>query len=302
MSSKSNQEEVKESIVEAVKSNVEPTQANNGDAMWMQLLLPITIFLSTIIIVSTVLFSLFTLTSNSDKNFVALNSAIAKIQVAGTASAAATEEKTPTLSESDLTGLLADNTYMTVGNKNAKLHFVEFSDPSCPYCHIAGGYNTQFNKTGRFQTIENGGTYVAPLIEIKKLVDQNKASFTLVYTVGHGAGELGAQAWYCGFEKGKFWEVHDSLMTSEAYDLLNNEIKNDVANSAKLAEFLSPVIDKTFMTECLSSKKYASKLQSDMQYAQARFVQGTPGFFVNTVAFPGAYSFTDMKSTVDQYL
>src|SRR5512133_2937487 len=27
------------------------------------------------------------------------------------------------------------------GDNNSKLIFVEMSDPSCPYCHIAGGYN-----------------------------------------------------------------------------------------------------------------------------------------------------------------
>ncbi|MFH1899526.1 MAG: hypothetical protein ABIJ82_03635, partial [Patescibacteria group bacterium] len=65
------------------------------------------------------------------------------------------------------------------GDANGKLVILEVSDPSCPYCQIAGGKNKELN-TGQFKLVEDGGTYLAPVPEIRKLVDQGKASFALI--------------------------------------------------------------------------------------------------------------------------
>ncbi len=190
------------------------------------------------------------------------------------------------------------------GDTGSKVLFVEVADPSCPYCQIAAGKNPELNKQAgeRFTLVSNGGTYVPPVEEMKKLVDAGKAAFAWVYTPGHGNGEMGTKAMYCGFEKGKFWEVHDKLMTSEGYDLLNNTIKNDKTKSQELADFLKPVFDAGQMKSCLDSGKYEGQLSKDITLASGIGISGTPGFYVNTTNFAGAYSWTDMEPAVNQAL
>ena len=186
------------------------------------------------------------------------------------------------------------------GDKNKKLIFVEFSDPSCPYCHIAGGKNPELNKQvgSQFTLVADGGTYVAPVPEMKKLVDSGKAAFVWLYANGHGNGEMATKALYCAYEKGKFWPVHDTLMSNKGYDFINNTVKNDKTKSAELAEFLKQVISSNDMKSCLDSGKYDSRTAEDQALATSMGFSGTPHFFVNTQPFVGAYSFKDMESAV----
>lgn len=194
---------------------------------------------------------------------------------------------------------------ITFGDKNNKNLIVEIADPSCPYCSIAAGHNPELNKQAgaQFSLPADGGTYVPPVPEIKKLIDQGKASFVWIYYPGHGSGEMGTKAMYCAHEKGKFWEVHDKLMTKEGYDLLNNQVKNDKSKSQEIAIFLTEVFDTNEMKTCLDSGKYDSKIQENTTIGTsllASFGQraGTPSFYINTTGFPGAYSWKDLASSL----
>lgn len=186
------------------------------------------------------------------------------------------------------------------GDENRKALFIAVEDPSCPYCSIASGHNAELNKSAgsQFLLVSDGGTYVAPVIEMKKLVDQNKASFAYIYTPGHGNGEMGTKALYCAFEKGKFWPVHDLLMTDKGYSLLNDTVKNDKTKSQTLVDFLKPAMNATELKACLDSGKYDERLTSDTELARSLGVSGTPGFFVNDTRFSGAYSYTQMEPVV----
>lgn len=199
---------------------------------------------------------------------------------------------------------LFDGDSIKFGDKNNKLLFVEFSDPSCPYCHLAGGKNPDLNKQmgQQFLLKADGGSYVAPVEEMRKLVNEGKASFVWKFTTGHGNGELATEALYCAYEKGKFWEAHDLLMSNSGYSLINDTVKNDRSQSGTMANFLKTAVDSTFMKNCLDSKKYTSKISSDQVEGSSLGVSGTPGFFVNTTNFAGAYSFTDMESLVNDLL
>lgn len=193
-----------------------------------------------------------------------------------------------------------NKSFIKFGDTNKKLILIEVADPSCPYCHIAGGRNSELNKQAgdRFKLVADGGTYEAPVPEFKKLLDSGKASFAYIYTPGHGSGEMGTKAMYCAFEKGKFWQVHDKLMTNDGYNLLNNTVKNDKTKSQEVADFLKSVYDPAELKKCLDSGKYDSQLQADISIASTIGVQGTPGFFVNATNFAGAYSYKDIESTV----
>lgn len=194
--------------------------------------------------------------------------------------------------------------FIKFGDVNNKLIIIEISDPSCPYCQAAAGKNPSLNRQigSQFTLVSDGGSYVAPVPEIEKLVNSGKSSFAWIYYPGHGNGEMGTKAFYCANEKGKFWEVHDLLMSQKGYDLLNNTVKNDKTKSGDVADFLTPVFDPGVMKTCLDSGKYDNRLKDDMALATGLNVQGTPGFFINTKMFAGAYSFTEMEPTANSFL
>ena len=187
------------------------------------------------------------------------------------------------------------------GDKNSDLLFVEVGDPSCPFCQAAAGKNPEFNASIRedFLLVEKGGAYVAPVPEMKKLVDQGKAAFVYIYFPGHGTnGEMAMKALYCAHEQGKFWQVHDLLMTNKGYKLINEKIKNDKTKSQELASFLAKLVNASKLKKCLDSGKYDSKLIEDRNTAMDLGVRGTPGFFINTAFYRGAYSWTNMERLV----
>jgi len=113
---------------------------------------------------------------------------------------------------------------------------------------------------------------------------------------------MGTKAMYCAQEKGKFWEVHDLLMTNKGYELLNNTVKNDKTKSGELSQFLASAVDSSFLKGCLDSGKYDSRLQNDVALSQSLGVNGTPGFFVNAQNYAGAYSFKDMEPAINEAL
>jgi protein-disulfide isomerase len=261
------------------------------------LLTPISILLSSIIISSGLFFG--------------LNNIAGNVKGVSTTAAATTPAATPpavagatTVNIDQIKALFSDSGTMKFGDSNRKALFVEVSDPSCPYCHIAGGKDAALNASSgsQFKLVSDGGTYVSPVEEMRKLVDAGQASFVWIYSNGHGNGEMGTRALYCAYEKGKFWEVHDLLMSAAGYDLLNNTIKNDKTQSQKLADFLAPAMSASDMKSCLDSGKYDSKITSDVALSTSLGVSGTPGFFINTTNFAGAYSWTDMKSAADKAL
>jgi protein-disulfide isomerase len=198
----------------------------------------------------------------------------------------------PTVSLDKIKAQFADG-FIHFGDANKKVLFTEISDPSCPFCHFAGGKNPELAQTSsRFIPISAGGTYDPPVEEMRKLIASGQASFVWIYSNGHGNGELGAQAFYCANEQGKFWEAHDILMSNKGYEAMNT----NHADSAAFSTLLAGVVDPGFMKTCLDSKKYAANITRDQQISAALGFNGTPDFFVNTTNFNGA---VDYKTAMD---
>jgi len=215
-----------------------------------------------------------------------------------------TQQPAPTTVSIDTIKGLFSKDVIKFGDATRKLLFVEVGDPSCPYCHAAAGKNPEISAQmgDNFKLPSQGGSYISPVQEMRKLVDSGKASFTYIYYPGHGNGEMGMKALFCANEKGKFWDAHDLIMSNAGYNLMNTTVKNDKAQSGAVATFLKSVVDPGFLKSCLDSGKYDAQLKSDQTLATGLGVQGTPGFFVNATSFPGAYNWTDMKVAVDSAL
>ncbi len=215
-----------------------------------------------------------------------------------------TPEPTPAPVTMDQMKGLFDQDLVKFGDANSKVLFVQVFDPSCPYCGAASGQNGALGKQmgAQFTLKADGGSYVSPVVEMRKLVDEGKASLVWLYSNGHGAGEMGTKALYCAYEKGKFWQAEDLLMSAAGYDLVNNKVRNDKAQSGALAQFLRKVVDADFMKSCLDSGKYDARLASDAALAASLGTRGTPAFIVNTTRFAGAYSYEQMKGVVEAAL
>ncbi len=206
-----------------------------------------------------------------------------------------------TIDKTKVQGLF-DGKHITFGKKDAKLVITEISDPSCPYCHIAGGLHPELNNQvgAQFKLSTDGGSYVAPMTEIRKLVDAGKASFVWIYAPGHGNGEVGTEALYCAYEQGKFWQAHDILMSKVGYDLLNTTVKNDLAQSSKIVDALSGVLNGKKLQSCLDSKKYEKQPASDTAFVQGLGFGATPTFFINDRVIEGAAAWdSGFKALVD---
>jgi len=282
------------------------TNDKNKGSLSSTLLMPmsvvfLSICLSASMIISSVILSRSVNDVNKNLKEVGINVASSSTSSGTTTTTAAPTATTVTIDQ--IKGLYGAD-YLKFGDSSRKVLFVEFSDPSCPYCHIAGGKDPELSKSAgaSFQYDTDGGSYVPPVREMKKLVDSGQASFLWIYDNGHGSGEMGTLAQYCANEKGKFWEVHDLLMSNAGYNLLNNTVKNDRAQSGTLADYLNSAVDKATMKSCLDSGKYNDRIASDVTIAKKFGVTGTPGFFVNAISYAGAYSYTDMKATVETAL
>lgn len=218
----------------------------------------------------------------------------------GTAAAPTTQQQPAAPTSIDLSVIKSkfDGKHITFGDKDAKMIITEVSDPSCPFCHIAGGLHPELNNSSpQFKLVADGGTYVAPVPEIKKLVQDGKASFIFLYSNGHGNGEVATQAMYCAHEQGKFWEAHDKMMTKAGYDLINDVVKNDLAKSSELVKLIGNAVDGKKLQACLDSKKYAGQTADDMSVVQGLTGgSGTPTFFVNEKIVEGAQPWSSIES------
>lgn len=197
-----------------------------------------------------------------------------------------------------------NKSFIKFGDTNKKLIVIVVSDPSCPYCQVAAGQNPELNKQmgSQFILAADGGSYIAPVLEMEKLIKSGQAALAYLYSPGHGNGEMGAKAFYCAYDAGKFWEVHNLLMSSKGYDLLNNSVKNDKTKSGELAGFLQTAVNSSLMKQCLDSGKYDSKTKEETALAASIGISGTPGFYLNTTKYSGAYSYKDMEATVNSAL
>lgn len=229
-----------------------------------------------------------------------LDNRVKKLSAGGVLGATAQQEPPKAVDIAEVKKLFTKGN-IVLGKQDSKVLFVEFSDPSCPFCHVASGLNPEVSGD-RFKTVAAGGTYRPPVTEIRNLVEAGKAAFVVLYANGHGSGEIAAQALYCANEKGKYWDAHDLLYVNAGYTLINEQVKNDKSKAGQMVEYLSSAVDPAFMTECLSSGKYAKKLQEDQAKAQELGFGGTPMFLVNGERFNGAYNFADMEATVTKFL
>ena len=159
----------------------------------------------------------------------------------------------------------------TLGDPNAPIQIVEYSDFQCPFC-------------------ERFATTTEPLLE-EYFINTGKVLFTYRSAGNWVSGNLGgvrtesqdaAAAAYCAGDQGKFWEMHAALFAN------NRDVEDQGSFTdrrlAAIAESIS--LDMTAFNDCYSSGKFADRVQQDFDDATAAGIQGTP-YFVMTYKVNG---------------
>lgn len=159
------------------------------------------------------------------------------------------------------------------GDKDAKVTIVEYSDFQCPFC--AKGADI--------------------LKEIKKKYGKKvKIAFKNFPLPFHNHAEGAAVASLCANEQGseKFWKMHDEMFAHQ--DSLDPEGLKGLAKKIGLH------VDQ--FTKCLSTNKYLTQVQADMEEGKKHKVKSTPTFFVNGQLVNGAQPLDVFTEIIEEEL
>ncbi len=161
-----------------------------------------------------------------------------------------------------------------IGDVDAPVTIVEFSDFQCPFC-------------SRFYS----QTYLALK---ENYVDTGKVNivfrdFPLSF---HPEAEPAALAAECANEQGEFWAFHDLIF----------ENQDSISASQYLTWAEDLGLDMDQFSDCVDSQKYKSEVANDYNDGGRLGVTGTPGFFINGVLVTGAQPYSVFASAIDAAL
>lgn len=170
-----------------------------------------------------------------------------------------------------------------LGNKNAKIVIVEYSDTECPFCKI-------FHET-MHQVVNDYNGQVAwvyrqfPIVQLHPKAPKESEATECV-------NELGGNE--------VFWNYLDKI-----FETTNSNNSLDPAELPKLAVAVG--LNETTFNECLSSGKYSEFVKKSVEEAVAAGALGTPYSVIVSKGNPnvvinGAQSITTVKSMIDSLL
>jgi protein-disulfide isomerase len=137
-----------------------------------------------------------------------------------------------------------------LGPSDAPVTLLEFTDYQCPYCR-------------RFQR------ETWPLLK-KNYVDTGKLRFIVrdLPLQFHSAARPAAEAAHCAGEQGRFWEMHQALLSGE-----------DALSPAGIDRRAGAVgLDLARLHACIAANRYESAIAHNIATADALGVRGTPAF------------------------
>jgi protein-disulfide isomerase len=234
---------------------------------------------------------------NSQKNniFIPLSIVIAGVLIAGalfivkkpdTNGSAAVANAVNTHPEQNMKAVSADEHIL--GNPNAPIKIVEYSDTDCPYCQaFQPSIHRIINEYGK----------------------DGKVAWVYRHLAFHPKAPKEAEATECVAELGgndKFWQYLDLLFSKKNF----KESPYQGLDPAQLPVLAASIgINKAAFTTCLSSGKYAQKVSDSYQDAlnsSSPDKLGTPYTILvsNSVKVPisGAVSYESLKSAVQTML
>ena len=162
-----------------------------------------------------------------------------------------------------------------VGNPNANVVIVEYSDFQCPGCKSA-----------------------YPVV--KELIVNNIEKVKFVYrhfplTTIHKHAESAAYASEAAAKQGKFWEMHDKLFDNQDQW---SKSKDPVVHYLNYAADLQLNLDQ-FSTD-MENQEVKDKVARDLESALAANLPGTPSLFVNGGKYDLNTGIAPLQGLIDQ--
>ena len=157
----------------------------------------------------------------------------------------------------------------TLGDKNAKITIIEYSDFQCPYCAKAEDTVQELlRKYGK---------------DIRLVYKQYPLSF-------HKEAFKASEASLCANEQSNefFWKLHKEMFDDPRH-LKSGELKGK-------AEILG--MDKKQFSDCLNSGKYTDQVNAEIAEGNRFGVNSTPIFFVNGIIVKGAKPFSEFEKII----
>lgn len=189
--------------------------------------------------------------------------------------------------QSNLTMKISVDNDPIIGNPDAPITIIEFSDFQCPFC-------------ARFYT------QTLPLI-YEEYIEPGKVKLVFrdypIQSI-HPNAVPAAVASECANEQGKFKEMHDMLFEKQ-----NEWSKQKTADALSLfSQYATKIqLEQEVFDSCLTSGKYIEEISKDLEDGRDYGVTGTPGFFVGNdqigyVELKGAQPFDSFKKIIDTQL
>ncbi len=158
-----------------------------------------------------------------------------------------------------------------MGNKDATVTIVQFAEYQCPYC---GKANATMDKIMK----DYDG-------KVRMVFRDFPLSF-------HDRAIPAAIAANCADKQGKYWEMHDQLMSNQR--ALTDADFEGYATKAGL--------DLAAWNECRKDPAVAAEINTDMEAGAALGVSGTPAFFINGIMLSGALPYDMFAQIIDKEL
>lgn len=158
-----------------------------------------------------------------------------------------------------------------MGDPNAPVKLVEYSDYQCPFCERFASETEArlveaYVSTGKlYFTYRSAGNWVSDNIR-----------------GGKTESEDAAKAAYCAGDQNLYWEMHDMLFAN----VLGEDV--DSFTDRRLAAIAEQTgVDMTQFNDCYSSGKFDDQVFQDGKDALTAGVRGTPGFVLSYVNASG---------------
>jgi len=174
-----------------------------------------------------------------------------------------------------------------IGNPDAPITIIEFTDFQCPFC-------------ARFHT------QTLPLI-LEEYIEQGKVKLVVrdfpIQSI-HPNAVPAAVASECANEQGKVKEMHDMLFYNQ-----NEWNRQETVDALSLfSQYAAEIqLEQETFDSCLTSGKYIEEIKKDLDDGRNYGVSGTPGFFIGNdqigyVELKGAQPFDSFKKIIDAQL
>lgn len=185
---------------------------------------------------------------------------------------------TPSMATLNITG----ERYSTLGDPNAPVTMIEFSDYGCPFCRA---YSTSAFNTIKQRYVDTGQVYY---------VFKDFPILTL-----HPQASLAAQAAECAGVQGKYWDMHNQLFAApKEWDGNSPETAQNSFRRYAAAVGLEP----TAFDQCITGAQFADDVQLDFSEGRGLGLTGTPTFIINGKLLTGARPVEQFVQILDREL